>query len=102
WPGDRHGTKGTGQITTTSYAIPEGSTGFWLERLMQNRIATHGPFRRFDEQVVRFQDPDGLVCELVSRPSDATTAGKNGTIEQTQSIIGFAGVTLSSRQPERT
>jgi glyoxalase family protein len=102
WPGDRQGTIGTGQITTTSFAIPEGSTGYWLERLMQHRVATHGPFRRFDEQVVRFQDPDGLVCELVSRPSETTTNVRNGTVEQTQAIIGFSGVTLASRQPERT
>ncbi|HEX7102210.1 MAG TPA: ring-cleaving dioxygenase [Nitrolancea sp.] len=101
WPGDRQGTIGTGQITTTSFAIPEGSTGYWLERLMQNRVATHGPFRRFDEQVVRFQDPDGLVCELVDRPSE-TTNMTNGTMERTQAIIGFSGVTLASRQPERT
>jgi glyoxalase family protein len=101
WPGDRHGTSGTGQITTTSIASPEGSTAYWIERLMQNRVATHGPFRRFDEQVVRFQDPDGLVCELVHRSSE-TTNMKNGTAEQAQAILGFAGVTLTSRQPERT
>lgn len=102
WPGDRHGTHGSGQITTTSFAIPEGSTGYWLERLMQNRVSTQGPFRRFGEQVVRFQDPDGLVCELVDRPSESTIPAKNGSGAQAQATTGFAGVTLNSRQPERT
>lgn len=101
WPGDRHGTSGAGQITTTSFAIPEGSIGYWLERLKRNGVATHGPVRRFDEQVVRFQDPDGLICELVQRSSE-TTARKTGTAELAQAITGFAGVTLASRQPERT
>lgn len=102
WPGDRHGTSGVGQITTTSFAIPEGSTSYWLERLMQHGVVTHGPFRRFDEQVVRFQDPDGLICELVSRSNDTPPAQKNGTMANTQAITGFAGVTLASRQPEST
>ncbi|HVX31231.1 MAG TPA: ring-cleaving dioxygenase [Nitrolancea sp.] len=101
WPGDRSGTIGTGQITTTSFAIPEGSINDWLERLARHGVATQGPFRRFDEQVISFQDPDGLACELVYRPREAR-AGENGTGDQATSITGFAGVTLASQVPERT
>ena len=33
WPGALPGRRGTGQVNTTSFAIPEGSVNFWLDWL---------------------------------------------------------------------
>src|SRR4030088_2569556 len=33
WPGATRGHRGTGQVTTTSFSVPEGSLGYWRERL---------------------------------------------------------------------
>src|SRR3954468_8863644 len=33
WPGANRGRRGTGQVTTTAFSVPEGSLGYWRERL---------------------------------------------------------------------
>lgn len=66
WPHGRRGRQGTGQAGTVSLAIPPASLGFWIERLLSHGIKYEGPARRFDEQVLSFADPDGLLLELVA------------------------------------
>src|SRR5499425_1634833 len=60
WPGARRGIRGTGQIAATAFAIPDGSTGYWLDRLKQKHVAAERTGARFGQEVVRFADPDGL------------------------------------------
>ena len=36
WPGAMRGQAGTGQVTATSFAIPEDSLAYWMERLVQH------------------------------------------------------------------
>src|SRR6266508_394185 len=64
WPDGRRGRQGTGQVGSVSLAVPATSLGYWVERLVQNGIRFDGPTRRFDEQVLAFADPDGLLLEL--------------------------------------
>src|ERR687890_1414566 len=68
WPGVRRGRIGNGQVSTTSFAVPQDSLGYWLERLLQHGVRFDQPVRRFDETVVTISDPDGLAIELVARP----------------------------------
>ena len=35
WPGTRRGSRGTGQIEATAFAISPNSTGYWFERFKQ-------------------------------------------------------------------
>jgi len=66
WPGARRGSRGTGQVTTTSFAVPQSSVGYWQDRLRQFHIAVEIASRRFDAEVLRFADPDGLLLELIA------------------------------------
>jgi glyoxalase family protein len=66
WPEGRPGRQGTGQVGTVSLAIPPASLGFWVERLLGQSVKYEGPVRRFDEPVLSFKDPDGLLLELVA------------------------------------
>ncbi len=66
WPGAPRGRAGTGQVTVTAFAIPDGSLGFWVDRLKAHKVETTGPSRRFDEEVIALRDPDGLQLELVT------------------------------------
>lgn len=103
WPRIARGRVGSGQIGVTSFAIPEGSIRYWQDRLKQHGVTTEGPTHRFDEEIVSFADPDGLVNELVSRPG--TLPGDSwheGPVPCEKAIIGFASVTLYSRRPEQT
>src|SRR5712692_3348437 len=96
WPGAPKGRKGTGQATTTSFSIPQGSVGYWVERLDKRGIRFKGPIKRFEEQVISFSDPDDLNLELVALSGAENRSGWNrGSIPEEHAIRGFFGVTFS-------
>lgn len=104
WPGAPKGRKGTGQLTTTSFAIPEGAIDFWVKRLKERQVGFEGPVRRNDnEQVLSFSDPDGLALELVSHPRATDRGGwEDGPVPHEHAVRGFHAVTLTEEGYERT
>jgi len=94
WPGGHRGRQGLGQAAVTAFLVPEGSLGFWVERLVAGGIPHDGPVRRFDEQVLSFADPDGMLLELVARADALPTAWHGGPVPAEHGIRGFHGVTL--------
>lgn len=68
WPQAAPGRAGVHQVGAVSLAVPQGSLGYWLHRLMEKGVAYSGPFEREGAQVVAFKDPDGLQLELVATP----------------------------------
>ena len=75
WTGSRPGRQGTGQINGVALAIPQASLGYWVERLLSLGVKYEGPARRFGDQVLSFEDPDGLFLELVATPRAAGLEG---------------------------
>ncbi len=59
------GRAGTGQAVEIVFAVPKISFSFWIDRFHQLGIEYQGPEARFDEKVIRIEDPDGLMLELV-------------------------------------
>lgn len=103
WPGAARGRTGTGQVTVTAFAIPDGSLGFWVDRLKTHEVEFAGPSHRFDEEVIGLQDPDGLHLELVTgRRAPDTDPRPDGTIPGKYAIQGFQGVTAAVEGYERT
>jgi catechol 2,3-dioxygenase-like lactoylglutathione lyase family enzyme len=103
WPGARRGRIGTGQVTVTSFSIPEGSLGYWTGRLKDHGIRFEGPIKRFDEEALAFSDPDGLKLELVVTPgAEARSPWKEGPVPAEYSTRGFHSVTVSEEGYERT
>jgi glyoxalase family protein len=103
WPGAPRGRIGTGQVTATSFAVPEDSLGYWTERLIQHGVRFERPEKRFDETVLAFNDPDGLAIELVARPgSDGGEHWERSPVPPEHAIRGISGVTLSERSGEAT
>ncbi len=103
WPGAPKGRKGEGQVTITSFSIPHGSVGYWVQRLSKRGIRFEGPINRFEEQVISFSDPDDLNLELVAHAEAEKRSGWNrGSVPEEHSIRGFFGVTLSEEGYERT
>ncbi len=102
WQGIRGGRIGTGQVAATAFTIPESSLGWWLERLVGKGLAFTGPERRFDEQLVRFHDPDGLMLELVARAGVDHAGWGGGTVPGAHAIRGFDGVTIWAEQAAPT
>jgi len=103
WRDAPKGRKGSGQLTTTSFSIPLGSEGYWVERLEKHGIRFTGPTNRFDEEVISFSDPDSLNLELVAHPEAERRDGwDGGPVPKERAIRGFFGVTLSEEGYERT
>lgn len=95
WPEGQPGRQGTGQVGTVSLAVPASSLGYWLERLLARGIRYQGPARRFDEQVLSFSDPDGLLLEIVATPRVADVAPwAGGPVIPEHAIRGVHGVTI--------
>ena len=59
WPSARRGSRGTGQVTVTSFSVPEGSLGMWSDRLREEGVIADEIKQRFDEEVLTLLDPDG-------------------------------------------
>jgi glyoxalase family protein len=108
WPGAHRGRPGPGQVAVTSFRIPPSALGFWLDRLLRHGIKYDGPRKRGAgaqaEQVLAFQDPDGLLLELVAAPgreSKSVWAGRPD-IPAEHAIPGFHSVTLWVESAEAT
>lgn len=101
FPGIPQGRKGKGQITVTSFSIPQNSMNYWTKRLDKFNIPYEGPSQRFDELVLYFEDPDGLGLELVEGEQDKRV-GYTGVIPSQYAIKGFYGITLSEECYEKT
>jgi catechol 2,3-dioxygenase-like lactoylglutathione lyase family enzyme len=102
WAGAPKGRPGNGQLTVTSFSIPENAMGYWAERLKKLRVDYRGPFSRFDEEVVSLHDPDGLQLELTSAVGETRPGWRNGFIPPEYAIRGFFGVQLAEEGYERT
>lgn len=103
WPGAPRGRIGHGQIVATSFAVPQGSIGYWMERLAERNLRLEQPLARFDEEALVFYGPDDIALELVAH-ADASNAApwEKGTVPAAHAIRGFHSVTLSEAGYERT
>ena len=106
WPMARLGSRGAGQATVTSFSVPEGSLGWWSERLDRMGVDHDAPRPRFDEEVLTVLDPDHLQIELVAQAGDSRGDGREpwdgGPVPAKHAIRGFEGVTLTEWNPEIT
>lgn len=103
WPGATPGRIGTGQLTVTSFAVPERALDYWQKRLGQHSIDSKNSRSLSDERTLVFSDPDGLQLELVSSPDAAPDrAWDQGPVPVDFAIRGFHHVTLSEEGYERT
>lgn len=95
WPNGGRGRVGIAQVGVTAFAIRPASLPFWSERLGGFGIPVEEPTERFDEQVLTFQDPDGLLLELVAHPgAEDLPSWEGGPVAGEHALRGFHGVTL--------
>ena len=94
WPGARRGARGSGQVTTVSFAVPRNSMAFWKERLRAAHVIAEEIEGRFGSNALRFLDPDGLQLELVASANEESSSER--------AVRGFAAPTLEVRNPEKT
>jgi len=103
WPGAPRGRHGVGQVTVTSFSIPEESLQFWEERLLRAGTSVRKSPKRLGEEVLAFADPDGLKVELIaSSMANRDHVWADSSVPPDRAIGGFHSVTLSEEGYERT
>lgn len=96
------GRKGVGQLTYTAFSVPTASLSYWMDRLHERHIPYAGPYKRFSETYLRFEDFDGMGIELVFNNDDQRPGWDNGRIPADYAVRGFHTVTLNESNPDRT
>ena len=103
WPMAARGSPGVGQVTVTSFSVPEQSFGYWEQRLRAAGTPVERTGKRFDEEVLTFADPDGLKLEMVGHAGvKGPRVRKGGVVPEEHTIRGFYAVTLSEQGFEAT
>jgi glyoxalase family protein len=103
WPGAATGRIGTGQLTVTSFAVPERSLDYWKTRLTDHETSVQETGSEFDEEGLFFTDPDGLQLELIATPhANPDNAWNRGPVPMDFAIRGFHHITLTENGYERT
>jgi glyoxalase family protein len=95
WPGTPQGRRGAGQTTITSFSIPEHSLGWWKAHLERRGVDVADTTTRFEEDALRFHDPDGLLIELIAHEDAPFTPWTRGPVPPEHAIRGFHSVTLT-------
>jgi glyoxalase family protein len=103
WPGARRGTRGTGQVTTTSFAIAQSAIDFWKSRFQQQHVFFEEIGSRFGDNILRLADPDGLLLELIAAARlDDVDLAYESEVPREFRIHGFHAPTLEVQRAEGT
>ena len=103
WPGAPRGRIGTGQLTVTSFTVPDKSLPYWRERLRKRGVAFEEATSDFGEELLFLRDPDGLQLEVVSTSNaNPDRVWERGPLPTEHAVRGFHHVTLSENGYERT
>ena len=96
------GHKGAGQVTVTSFSVPNGSLDVWRTRLGAHAIAVTDLPARFGDPVIRFADRSGITFELVATAQDSRTPWVARDFDSADAIRGLYSVTLVVRDARKT
>lgn len=97
------GKRGAGEVGSVTFHVPAGARDYWIHRLSQRGILFQGPARRFGEEFLSFEDPDGLSIDfLFSDRGRASQPWADGPVPPEHSIRGFAGATLLLHESGQT
>lgn len=96
------GARGAGQITATSFSVPGRSLDAWRHRLRDSGYAIRDVGERFGDEVLRFDDPSGLVIELVANDDDDRVPWVAEGLTPETAVRGLHAATLSIRDPGPT
>ncbi len=85
------GTRGTGEVGVTEFAVPKGSLPFWSNRLSTLGVTGLSTGSFLGEAHLGFQGPDGDQFALVESDPEGRTAWTGADVAQDAGILGFRG-----------
>jgi len=95
WTHVNPGRLGTGMATDIGYAVPAGSLDFWSNQFDKHQVRFGQVDEQFGEQILRFEDPDGLRIQLVEAGADNRTPWETNDIKKDVAIKGFHSIVLT-------
>jgi glyoxalase family protein len=98
-PSGRHG---EGQITATSFSVPQESLEFWSTRLRERGVVPRAIARENSGCGIAFSDPSGLIIQLLGSDGDSRAPWTGAGIGADAAIRGLHSVSLTIRQPAPT
>ncbi|MCQ1851166.1 VOC family protein [Neorhizobium galegae] len=102
FPHIARGRQGTGEVGTTLFSIPEGSFGFWTDRLTKAGAEGIKADSAFGENRLHFAGPDGDGFALVEVKDDARKQFVGNGITEDHAIRGFHSASLRLRDEGAT
>jgi glyoxalase family protein len=102
FPHMSRGRPGTGEVGTTVFSVPEGSLGFWEQRLADAGAADLERGESFGQKRLGFAGPDGDGLALVEDAADARAPWTQGGVGGDYAIRGFHSASLRLRDAGAT
>lgn len=97
------GRRGAGEVSALAFRVPPSAREYWIHRLSSHGIRFQGPHRRFEHDVLSFEDPDGLSIEFeFSGGESADRPWVDGPVPPEYGIKGLSGATMLLRQSTYT
>lgn len=97
YPGGRSARSGNGAFGTTILAIPEGSMGFWEERLASKGVSAIRTRSPFGEESLEFGDVDGFAIALQEKVTKEPVRWEGSEVPFEHAIRGVTTMQLHSR-----
>ena len=91
------GRAGSGQLSCTSYTVPNGAIAFWKDHFDRHQAEHSGVQERFGAKYLRVRHPAGLLFELIEESGDNRNAWATSQIPRDAGTRGFFGAVLSVR-----
>lgn len=96
------GTRGTGEVGVTEFAVPQGALGYWSDRLAGQGVSSLHQDALFGEARLQFEGPDGDSFALVESPTRERFAWTGNGVPQDAGILGFRGARFRLRDTAAT
>ncbi|MEO4000670.1 VOC family protein [Mesorhizobium sp. CAU 1732] len=94
FPNIGRGRPGTGEVGTTVFSVPEGTLGFWEERLAGQGVTGLKRSEIFGQKRLAFDGPDGDGFALAEVRNDDRAPWTNGGVGDAEAIRGFHSITM--------
>lgn len=102
FPNIAPGKRGTGEVSTTVFSVPEGSLDFWRKHLDANTVKKVGESSTFGETRIYFEGIDGDGFALAEIAGDEREPWTGAGIPAEHAIRGFHSATMLLKESDST
>ncbi len=102
FPHIARGRPGTGEVGTTVFSVPQGSFGFWTDRLTKAGVTDLKRDTAFGNKRLHFSGPDGDGFALVEAKDDPRLGWTGNGVGEDHAIRGFHSASLRLRDDGAT